>query len=92
MILKHGNVSNLRRGKVVNIVIDFVLKEEITSGQITVKVNYEQIPVINLSMDFCDIISLMDKQCPLQKGDFLLKFHRNIPGSVPSVSIQILII
>ena len=87
MILKHGNVSNLGRGKVVSIAVDFVLKEEITSGQITLKVNYEQIPVINLNMDFCDIISLIDKQCPLQKGDFLLKFHRIIRGSVPSVSI-----
>ena len=109
MILKYINVSNLERGKFMNVELDFdlskdiiivilllniycyIIDEMITSAKIALKINYEHIPYTNEFVDFCDAISQMNKQCPLEKGHFNWKIHTFVFTSFPpSVSIYII--
>lgn len=60
--------------------------EEVTSGNVKVSLNYGTIPVVDETLDLCDLVTQVDKQCPLQKGPFPLKITANIPDYVPTVS------
>ena len=52
-----------------------------------VSLKYGKIPIVDETLDLCDLVTQINKQCPLEKG----KVHINIPQEaipdyVPSVS------
>lgn len=60
-------------------------EEELTSGEISVKVNYGVIPIVDESLDLCDLITQINYQCPVSKGSFPIKTSQIIPSYIPSV-------
>ena len=63
----------------------FASEEQITSGQITVKIKYGIITVYDETLDLCDIAEQAGLTCPLAAGDNSLKITETIPSLVPSV-------
>ena len=61
--------------------------EEVTSGQIKISLNYGTIPIINETLDLCDLITQINKRCPL-KGDMTINVKESeaLPDYLPSVS------
>ena len=57
-----------------------------TSGTVKVSLTYENVPVVDESLDLCDLVTQIDRHCPLEKGPFDLKLTETIPDYVPSVS------
>lgn len=64
----------------------FTTEEEVTSGEVALKLNYGVIPIVDESLDFCDLITQINKQCPLQKGPISIKLSEGLPNYIPSVS------
>ena len=62
------------------------IDEEVTSGTVKVSLNFGSVPVVDETLDLCDLVTQIDKKCPLQKGPFDLKITETIPDYVPSVS------
>ena len=49
---------------------------------------YGSIPVVDETLDFCDLVTQINKQCPLKKGTFTIDIPKEeIPDYIPSVSI-----
>ena len=56
-----------------------------TSGLVETTLNYGTISIIDEKLDFCDLITEINKNCPVQPGPFNLHFVKMIPDFVPSV-------
>lgn len=63
-------------------------EEEVTSGEVSVKLNYGVIPIVDESLDFCDLITQIDHQCPVQEGNFPIKLSEDLPSYIPSVRLH----
>lgn len=62
------------------------LVEQVTSGTVKVTLSYGSVPLVDETLDLCDLVTQIHKQCPLQTGPFTLQLKENIPDYVPSVS------
>ena len=53
---------------------------------------YGDIPIVDETLDLCDLVTQVDKQCPLKKGKFPINIQdeREIPHYIPSVSMDAL--
>ena len=52
---------------------------------------YGNIPIVDETLDLCDLVTQINKQCPLKKGAFPINVRDvKIPDYVPSVSIDTL--
>ena len=60
--------------------------EEVTSGTVKVSLTYGTLPVVDESLDLCDLVTEINLHCPLEKGPFSFKLEEDIPDYVPSVS------
>ena len=60
--------------------------EEVTSGTVKVSMKYGTIPLVDESLDLCDLVTQVNMKCPLAKGPFNLDLKEDIPDYVPSVS------
>ena len=59
-----------------------------TSGEVKVSLNYGDIPIVDETLDLCDLVTQINDQCPLKKGPFSIhNVNQTIPDYVPSVSI-----
>lgn len=67
----------------------YIIEEEITSGEIKVKLNYGKIPIVDESLDLCDLITQISQQCPVKKGDFKVEITETLPAYIPSVGTLI---
>ena len=48
---------------------------------------YGDIPIVDETLDLCDLVTQIDKQCPLKQGKFPINIQDiKIPDYVPSVS------
>ena len=75
----------MRTGIVFICIIPLV--EDVTSGEVKVNLNYGNIPIIDETLDLCNLISQIDKSCPLKKNkDVKFTSQRDLPDYVPSVS------
>ena len=61
------------------------IEEQVTSGLVETTLNYGTISIIDEKLDFCDLITQINKNCPVQPGPFNLHFEKMIPDFVPSV-------
>lgn len=52
------------------------------------KLNYGVIPIVDESLDFCDLITQIDHQCPVQEGNFPIKLSEDLPSYIPSVRLH----
>ena len=58
-----------------------------TSGEVKLSLKYGNIPIVDETLDFCDLVTQINKQCPLKKGPFTINFDKqSIPDYIPSVS------
>ena len=60
-----------------------------TSGEVKISLKYSDVPVVDMTLDLCNLVTQINDQCPLKKGLLLPIPIRNeiIPDYVPSVSI-----
>ena len=56
-----------------------------TSGLVEATLNYGTISIVDEKLDFCDLITQINKNCPVPPGPFNLHFSKTIPDFVPSV-------
>ena len=66
------------------------IEEQVTSGLIEATLNYGTISIVDEKLDFCDLITEINKNCPVQPGPLNLHFEKMIPDFVPSVRPKIL--
>ena len=53
--------------------------------------DYGNIPIVDETLDLCDLVTQIDKQCPLKHGKLPINVpDEKIPDYVPSVSIDTL--
>lgn len=70
-------------------IIQNYLVEEVTSGSVTVSVNYGDVSVIAETLDLCDLVTQIKLECPLKPSDKPIHFTsktNTIPDYLPSVS------
>lgn len=60
--------------------------EVISSGDVKVSLNYGTIPIVNETLDLCDLVTQVKRKCPL-KDNLKFSLTENIPSYVPSVSL-----
>lgn len=73
-----------KKGEKINISFELDLLEEVTSGEMKVNLKYGNIPIVDETLDLCDLVTQINKECPLKKGDFSFKFDEQIPDYIPS--------
>ena len=64
------------------------IEEEVTSGEVKIKLNYGKIPIVDETLDMCDLITEIGKSCPVKAGPFEVVLKQNLPDYVPSVSTE----
>ena len=63
------------------------IEEEVTSGEVKLSLKYGSIPIVDETLDFCDLVTQINKQCPLKKGPLKIDFAKQqLPDYIPSVS------
>ena len=55
-----------------------------------VKLNYGKIPIVDETLDMCDLITEIGKSCPVKAGPFKVVLIHDIPDYIPSVSTETL--
>lgn len=65
------------------------IAEELTDGNVEVKVYFNNSPLVDMTFDFCGILNeLFGLTCPLKAGIYDdLSTTQTIPGYLPSVRI-----
>lgn len=51
---------------------------------------YGDISIVDEKLDLCDLITQINRQCPIQKGPFDFTMSENIPSFIPSVRPKLL--
>ena len=74
----------------LSLLLLFYLEEEITSGEVSVKVIYGGIPIIEEDLDLCNLITQFNRKCPLEKGSIPVKISKSTPDFIPSVRLHAL--
>ena len=63
------------------------IEEEVTSGEVWLSIKYGSVPIEDETKALCDMMTEMNKQCPLKKGPYQMHFATmKIPDYIPSVS------
>ena len=64
-----------------------LIEEEVTSGEVKLSLKYGRIPIVYETLNFCDLVTQVNKQCPLKKGPFRINSDKHyLPDYMPSVS------
>ncbi len=75
---------------IVFIICTILSVEDVTSGEVKINLNYGNIPIIDETLDLCNLISQISLSCPLNKNkDVKFTLKRELPDYVPSVSITV---
>jgi hypothetical protein len=84
-----GKISNIvfnpdppKKGKSLNIVANFTLTEQVTSGEVKIAVKWGFIP-IKKTENLCDLIQQAGQTCPIASGNHQITTSVDIP-KVPS--------
>lgn len=73
-------------GKTLNIEAKGTLQKEIKKGAtVLLEVKYGLITLIRQKVDFCEQIGNVGLQCPLKKGNLVLRKQVNLPSAIPPV-------
>eukprot|EP01025_Chloroclados_australasicus_P045956 TRINITY_DN50706_c0_g1_i1.p3 TRINITY_DN50706_c0_g1~~TRINITY_DN50706_c0_g1_i1.p3 ORF type:complete len:227 (+),score=31.94 TRINITY_DN50706_c0_g1_i1:44-682(+) len=72
-----------KKGQDVTIAASGTLDEEVSSGKITVEVEFLGIKVVNKTLDLCQTISKY-QQCPIKQGPLSVKLTESLPSDAPS--------
>lgn len=72
------------KGKNLTVTADINLKEQLTGGEVKVKVKYSIITVVNQTVKICDALKDIGKACPLAAGDVQATESVAIPSAAPS--------
>ena len=51
-----------------------------------VSAKYGEISILDETLDLCDLVTQINKQCPLEKGILIIANKRTIPDYIPAVS------
>lgn len=73
-----------KKGQDLTVNFELIIKEEITSGEVSVKVIYSVMPIIDEDLDFCNLIPQVNMKCPLEKGTIPVKIEKPLPDFIPS--------
>ena len=59
-----------------------------TSGEVKFLLKYDTIPIVDETLDFCDLVAQINNlQCPLKKGPLKIDVAKQqLPDYIPSVS------
>ena len=65
-----------------------IIEEEVTSGEVKVSLEYgSTIPLLDETVRLCDLVTQIDRLCPLKKGSFNINIpNKKIPDNMPPVS------
>ncbi len=69
------------------IVIYHPTEENLSSGEVQVSLNYGNIPIVNETLDLCDLVIQIGEKCPLNKKRIKFKVTKSLPDYIPSVSL-----
>uniref|UniRef100_A0A1X7VXL2 MD-2-related lipid-recognition domain-containing protein n=1 Tax=Amphimedon queenslandica TaxID=400682 RepID=A0A1X7VXL2_AMPQE len=73
-----------KKGQYITVNFELIIKEEITSGEVSVKLIYSVMPIIDEDLDLCNLITQFNTKCPLEKGTIPVKVTKSIPNFIPS--------
>jgi hypothetical protein len=77
-----------KRGEKLTIKLEGKLARQVDQGTAHVKVKLGFIQLLDRDYEICDYVHEVDKQCPLQKGDFVIQKEVDLPAEVPPVSLM----
>ena len=66
-----------------------ITEEQVTSGEIEVKVKYVATTVVNQKSDLCESVKKNGLSCPLSAGEQTMTISQTIPGYAPLVSVPL---
>jgi hypothetical protein len=79
----HFNPSSLVKGEDFQIDVTGSLSEPIDVGAyVNLKLKYGSFTVLKATLDLCDKITAIDKQCPLKEGPFQVNEVVQIPTTM----------
>jgi len=57
---------------------------------VVLQVKYGLIRIINTTADFCDQVKNIDKECPIKKGEVIVKKDVELPNEIPNGKYSVL--
>jgi hypothetical protein len=76
------------RGQTLKIEANGFFHERVEKGaKVLLQVKYGLIRLINQEADFCDQITNVDLNCPLEKGDMTFTKEVDLPAQIPPVGL-----
>jgi hypothetical protein len=86
-----GKINNImfnpdppKKGESLNVVANFTLTEQVTSGNVEIAVKWGFIP-IKKTENLCDLIQQAGQTCPIAAGSHQITTSVDIPSDIPSV-------
>jgi hypothetical protein len=76
----------VNRGTTLTIEAAGTLKEEIDAGAyVVLQVKYGLIRLVNTEADLCEQVSNVDLECPIKKGETVIRKDVELPKEIPPV-------
>jgi hypothetical protein len=72
------------RGKSLSINATFTLKEEVTGGNVAIKMKWGEFPIYDQTINLCDLIKDVGKECPLPAKTQQIITSVNFPSDTPT--------